>query len=713
MKNDSFNNLVISEAAINPKPYKGSMLARNFIAQFGGKDGKEYEINGNKYFILGENEYESYCKETFKHQKAKLKNLLATEVPEDFIDRQLNDTRYIGRKLSELLASITKSENGIIFTGGAITSELKKNWGLNKVWKEIIKPRFERLEEITGNTYIINDTDEHGNPVYHFNVKENQGLNTKRIDHRHHALDALIVATTTREHIRYLNTLKADTDDEIKKIKQSLVKGKIRDFKQPWKNFTKEAKDELEKLIVSFKTNNKIISQPKNRTAYYKMVNDKPKKEYKPQKANKKWMAVRKSMFKEPLGVVWLKEVKEVGVLDAFKIHIEKKLINSDREKRKTASYVYDKQARQIIDDIVNKSNFAIDEQEELLKDINSFLKKNSQKVATDKTNKNGEVQYKTVFKINGVEYEKIKVAHFVSYKTKRMALTKKEYVEKLTIEKMKNDFPYFSFINKQYFDSLDNEKQNILQKAGFEISEMKYQNAFNKLFLEHILEYSNDAKEAFSAEGVEKLNKKALENPKIGKEIKSVTRLDGTVDIEDMFNGGFYETDKGSNMYFVMYENQQTKERSDFRSIATHKAIEKIVKGDKIAEDKEGFDKIILSPGDLVYMSTKEEREEILKGTEIEKAIDWNNQKHISNSIYKMTDTTQGKCLFVPHRISSSIIDNEELGSGNKSARAWDGKVEYVANSKGKLTREDSGTMIKETCIKLKIDRLGNISKV
>lgn len=30
----------------------------------------------------------------------------------------------------------------------------------------------------------------------------------------------------------------------------------------------------------------------------------------------------------------------------------------------------------------------------------------------------------------------------------------------------MKNDFPYFSFINKNYFDSLPNEKQLIITDA-------------------------------------------------------------------------------------------------------------------------------------------------------------------------------------------------------------------------------------------------------
>lgn len=701
MKNDGFNNLVISEWGVNKA--KDKELAANFINVSNGKC-----VYGNtEYKLFTYEEYESYCKDTFKFQKSKLKNLLATEVLEDFIERQLNDTRYIGRKLSELLVPITKQENSIIFTGGIITSELKNNWGLNKVWKEIILPRFERLEEISDKKgeYIIHDKDEHGNPLIHLNVKENPKLDAKRIDHRHHALDALIIAATTREHIRYLNTLNAaDTDDEIRKYKQSLVKGKIRDFKQPWDNFTKETKEELEKLIVSFKTNNKIISQPKNRTTSFKIENGKIKKEYKEQKANPKWISVRKSMFKEPLGVIWLKETKDVSVFDAFKIHIEKKITDTDKEKRKTASYVYDKQARQIIDDIVSKSAFSIDEQEELLKDIKNFLEKNSQKITTDKLNKKGKAQNKTVYKLNGVEYEKIKVAHFVSYKTKRMALTKKDYVESLTVEKMKNDFPYFSFVSKIFYTSLPEKHKAIIDNANLKIFDNRKPNAFNQLFLEHILEYDNNAKEAFSAEGIEKLNKKAIENPQIGKEIKSISRLDGTVDIGDMFNGGFYETDKGSNVYFVMYENQQTKERTDFRSIATHKAIEKIVKGEPVAEDKVGYNKIILSPGDLVYVPT---RKEMNNSTQIN--FSDLTKKQITR-IYKMVSCTGGECHFVPATYSSPIVDNE-CGSNNKNERL----MRYF-NEDDLIEEDKKGEikplMIKKNCIKLKVDRLGNVSK-
>ncbi len=698
MKNDSFNNLVISEWGVNKA--KGKQLAANFISSSNGK----CKYGDQEYSLFSYQEYESYCKETFKFQRGKLKNLLATEVPDDFVERQLNDTRYIGKKLTELLAPVAKGENGIIFTGGSITAELRNNWGLNRIWKEIILPRFERLEEITGKKgeYIIHDHDEYGNPVIHFNVKENQKLNTKRIDHRHHALDALIIAATTREHIRYLNTLNAvDTNEELSVIKRSLVKGKIRDFKLPWENFTLHAKNKLEEIIVSFKTNNRIISQPKNKTAYFKKTEGKIKKEYKWQQSNPKWMAVRKSMFKEPLGFIWIKEIKEVGVFDAFKVHIEKKQLDLDIEKRKTASYVYDKKARLIIDDIVNKSNFSIDEKDELIKEIEKFLKKNSHKISTGKINKSGKMQNKTIYKIGGYEFQKIRIAHFVPYKTKRMALTKAEYMEGLTIEKMNKDFPYFTYVNRNFYDALSADKKDILRKAGLEISETKHLSAINQLFLEHIVEYNNDPKEAFSTEGIDKLNRKAKCNIKIGKEIKSITRLDGTVDIEDMFNGVYYETDKGAMAFFVMYENKITKERTDFRSIATHKAIEKIVKGDEIAEDKEGFEKTVLSPGDLVYVPTIEEQEAVKRGINIENAIPLNNQKDISKRIYKVVSFSKKDLLCVRANIADPIIPTNikekikgEIDWHNKSTTTMEGDV-----------------TIKDVCIKIKVNRIGTLS--
>ncbi len=690
MKNDSFNNLVISEAAINPAPYKGSMLARNFIAHFGGQT---LEINNRQYPILTEEAYETYCKDTFKFQKGKLKNLLASEVPEDFIERQLNDTRHIGRKLAELLAPVAKNENGIIFTGGAITSELKNNWGLNKVWKELMKPRFKRLEKITGNQYIIHEKDEDGNPVIHFNVKENEQLDLKRIDHRHHALDALIIAATTREHIRYLNTLSAaDTDEEIKNFKRTLVKGKIRDFKTPWNSFTKDAKDKLAETIVTFKTNNKIISTPKNRTAYLKVENGKVKKDFKEQKPNNKWMAVRRSMFKEPQGIVYLKEVyEEKSIIKAIEIQIDRMLVQ-DTPAMRTQSYVYDQEARKIIKDLIEKIGISIQEKEALLDELKKYLKKNPFKNFADE------------------EYKGILIAKFEEYAAKRVTLDDSfdhKKIDKIPYAKIgKSVLGKLLHAHLKEYEEFTQllkvieEKQKELKKQNPNLSDDEIKQMLPD---EERSTLVNPIPEPFKGEGLESLAIKA------GKPIIKVTIYEKK-DSSSKFGKHYVEVDAGSNVYFVIYENQKTKERSGFESIATHKAIEKIIKGKPIAEDKEGFDTIILSPGDLVYVPTSKEIEKIKLGESVDGAIDWSDKCHISGSIYKMIDTTQGKCLFVPYRISTSIIDDVEIGSSNKSARAWNGHVQYLPNSKGKLTREDSGTMIKDVCIKLKVDRLGNI---
>lgn len=653
--NDSFNNLVITEAAINPSPYKGSMLARNFIKHFGGENGKELVISNRKYFILGESEYENRCKDAFKYQRGKLKNLLATEVPEDFVSRQLNDTRYITKKVAELLGPIAKDKAGVIFTGGSITSELKKKWGLNKEWKKLLLPRFRRLEEINKKEYILqnkfdaNDID--------INVPENPELELKRIDHRHHALDALIVAATTREHIRYLNSLNAvDSSDELKRVQRTLVKGKVREFKTPWEKFTEEARNKLEEAIVSFKTNNKVVSKPSNKFVKWKQQADGTfEKVYIKQIPNSRWLAVRKSMFKEPQGIVYIKEIVTESfrtpkdMMKILKLQIAR-MEAQNTPKQKNTSYIYDQETREIVKNIIDLAGGNIET-------IEKYLKK-----------------FKPVDS-NGEKIYTVRIAVFNEYAAKRVTLDK-------TFDHKKIDkIPY--------------------AKNG--------KSVIGKLLHDHLksTEYGDEPSLAFSGEGLEALAKRA------GMPITKVTIAEQKSS-DSKFRNQYVEIDAGSNAYFIIYENIITKEREDYKSLATHKAIERLVKGEPLAEKKEGFKSIIISPNDLVYVPTKDELEKIKANDE--SPINWSNRKNIFQRTYKMVSCTGGKCEFVPHSISNSnpIIDEIELGSSNKNQRAWDGKVQLVkSDKKDKPTREDSGTMIKEVCIKLKIDRLGNIKSV
>jgi CRISPR-associated endonuclease Csn1 len=678
LKNDSLNNLVIAERDINKA--KDKELAANFISRCNGK----CVYNGKEYKLLTYEEYVKHVNDAFKLNKAKRKNLLATVVPDDFIERQLNDTRYITRKVAALLRPVVGEPTKIIFTGGAITTELKQNWSLTKEWKKLMLPRFERLESITSASYIKeNELDRNDIEI---NIPENEELDIKRIDHRHHALDALIVAATTREHIRYLNTLSAaDTDEEHRKIKKAIinpVSQKIRDFKLPWEMFTKEAREKLEETLVTFKTSNKIISKPSNRYYTWKIENGKPEKKQKAQDPNKKWLAIRKSLFKEPLGSVWIKTIKEVSILKAFEIQINRQIKLKNAEKIIYEPYIYDKSARLIIKDILSKCQNDIDNPDALLKEIKAYLKKN----------KSGKT-----YILNGTAFDKIAIAEFVFYKTKRMSLNKKEYVEKLSIEKMANDLPYFNYLSEEQFETFNEQQQAYIVKAGLQVSDTKKMSPLNYLLLSHILEYNNIPKEAFSDEGLENLNKKAILY--LGKEIKSITRLDGEVDVEDMFNGAFYETDKGANVYFVIYENELTKERTDFISVSAHKAIERIIKGEPIAEDREGYKKIILSPGDLVYVPTQNEIEEIKKDNlSIKELLRNKSLKEISSRVYQVKKFSGKQCYFLKSNISSLLLPyNSETKRG-----------EFGSQNYQEFT--DDKRKIVHVCYTIQTDRLGNI---
>ena len=90
------------------------------------------------------------------------------------------------------------------------------------------------------------------------------------------------------------------------------------------------------------------------------------------------------------------------------------------------------------------------------------------------------------------------------------------------------------------------------------------------------------------------------------------------------------------------------------------------------------------LSPNDLVYLPTEEERE----FGRINEPID-------RGRIYKMVSCTGNEGHFIPANVANPIVPVIELGSNNKAQRAW------------------TNEMIKDICIPIKVDRLGHIIEV
>jgi CRISPR-associated endonuclease Csn1 len=294
--------------------------------------GKILELsNKNVVKVLSIEEYEDLVKNSFSKTPSKQKRLLMEDIPDAFIERQINDTRYISKYVKNLLSNIVRedderetSSKNLISSNGTITSTLKQDWGLNEVWNDIITPRFIRLNEMTNSNDFGNWTLKEGKKVFQTQVPLNlqKGFNKKRIDHRHHALDALVVACASRSHINYLNNsyAKSKQNDLRFDLRNKLCYKKYNTeekdnykwmFYTPWNNFTLDAKLNLDKVIVSFKQNLRVINKTVN--SYQKWIerDGLVVKQFAKQKSGDNW-AIRKSMHKDTVsGEVSLKFKKE------------------------------------------------------------------------------------------------------------------------------------------------------------------------------------------------------------------------------------------------------------------------------------------------------------------------------------------------------------------------------------------------------------------
>ena len=638
---DSFGNKVVVEAEVNA--LKDNRLAIEFIED---SQGKEINLSdGSSISVLSLVNYKKFADDVFTNKKKK-RHLKLYEVPEGFIERQLNDTKYISRTVAQFLRPVAignESDEGVIYTSGSITSDLKNKWGLNKLWKEILKPRFERLEDILKEKLIFSS--ETKKDDYHF------AKDYKRIDHRHHALDALVIACTSRSHIKYLNSLnslsnnkKDKSYDDWAKWKYLLNKKKqlenlengMTEFGTPWERFYLDAKESVESIIVSHKPTSKLISKAINK--YYKWKEDENGKWEKkihlqeaPKDDDKYWVAVRQSLFGQPYGKIHLAEYKKgLEIKAAVKVQIQ--FLSRESNDWNTEDWrIAKSELRKQVDQLIKQFN----------KDDKAILKFLSLNPLTDK---------------EGNKIEKIDLLQFKKYASKKVSID--ETFTKDKIEKM----PYSN-----------------LEK-----------NWLTNLLKQHLEEYGNDPKLAFKGEALEMLYKKAPHS------INKVTRKESGEKIEK--NNKLLDGDAGVNQYFIV-EQKKVIDKKTGEEILERKyktpnfldCIERLAKGLPIHDEDPNCEYIILSPGDLVYVP--EEGEAI-------KQIDWSDKKKLANSSYIMRSSSETKCYFLPSSVSSLILQ-------------YDAKIkkgEFESTNKSERTKKGN-QLIKENFIKLKVDRLGNIS--
>lgn len=645
---DSFSNKVISEAEVNK--LKDRQLGYEFIKNHKGE--KVQLSQGKTVEILSVEAYEKFVKDHYNNNRPKMRKLLMDDIPDDFIERQMNDSRYISKFMKGLLSNIVREKlpNGdvepeavsknLISCNGSITDRLKKDWGMNDVWNSIILPRFKRLNELTGKECFTALTPE-GHLIPQMPLELQKGFNKKRIDHRHHAMDAIVIACATRDHVNLLNNEAAhskkhdksyryDLQRKLRRFEKITIDGKekeiAKEFVKPWDSFTTDAKQALENIIVSFKQNLRVINKTTNYIQHY---DENGKKVMVKQTKGDSW-AIRKSMHKDTVfGEVNLRFRKTVSLNDALK----------------NPKAIVNKEFKTKISELLKDGHDA--------KYIKKYVEENKDVWAD-------------------IDLKKIDVYYFTKETKDRLFATRK---------------PIDVSFNKK------------------KITESVTDTGIQKILLAHLETKDNNPELAFSPDGIDEMNRNivALNNGKFHQPILKVRVYEKA----DKFAVGqkgnkadkFVEAAKGTNLFFAILGseklNEETGEMGTCRSYLTiplnvmidcqkkHGAdwrnnMETYLKENELVSSDAKL-LFILSPNDLVYLPTKDELKAEIKVVDIKR-------------IYKFVSCTGNEGHFIPEKIANPIVQTTECGSNNKAQRAW------------------TGEMIKETCVPINVDRLGNI---
>lgn len=630
---DSLSNKVICESEVNK--LKDNSLGFEFIKKH---HGEIVTLSGGRkpVRIL---EADSYCElveRLYRSNRTKKRKLLMDDIPSEFIERQLNDSRYISKLVKSLLSHIVRQDDeqediskNVIVCSGNVTDRLKKDWGVNDVWNHIILPRFKRMNEITdSNKFTTISSTGHEIPDMPLDLQK--GFNKKRIDHRHHAMDAIVIACATREHVNLLSNEAASAKSNANRHQLSRKLRRYEDivrmrngaeehisvakeFLKPWATFTTDVERALQGIIVTFKQNLRVINKTSNHTL--RIIDG--RKKMVPQTSGDSW-AIRKSMHKDTVfGEINLRLKKLFSLKDA--IQRPANIVNRDLRSK-----------------IIELLALGYNE-----KMIKNYFADNADTW-------------------QDVNIKKIEMYYFTKDTSDRFFATRKSIDTSFTKDVIKSS----------------------IADSGIQ-----------QIMLRHLAKYNDKPALAFSPEGIDEMNRniRELNNGHFHQPIYKVR----TYEKADKFAIGqtgnkskkFVEAAKGTNLFFAVYEQEVedkatgeiTKKRS-YRTIPLYEAIEKLKQGLPI-DDKAKF---VLSPNDLVYLPTEEER----KTGEIKLPL--NRER-----IYKAMSFTGNEAYFVPESIATVIQNKVELGSLNKIGVSF------------------NGVSIKSVCLPLKVDRLGNIIKI
>ncbi|MGL4944552.1 MAG: type II CRISPR RNA-guided endonuclease Cas9 [Thermoguttaceae bacterium] len=166
-----------------------------------------------------------------KTAEAKKRRFLMDKIPEGFAEKMLSDTRYISKQATQYLACLygglidADGTRRIQVSTGMATSVLRSEWELNK---------------------ILND-----------------GNEKSRDDHRHHAVDAVVIACCDAKTIQMLERAAAKSE-----ATHSRRRYDASEIAQPWNGFYSDVAQAVAEINVSYRAD-KQVSGPLHQESNY------------------------------------------------------------------------------------------------------------------------------------------------------------------------------------------------------------------------------------------------------------------------------------------------------------------------------------------------------------------------------------------------------------------------------------------------------------
>ena len=210
-----------------------------------------------------EAEYMERINERLKEKKisySKYQRLrwLKEDIPSDFLERQLRLTQYISR---QAMAILQQGIRRVSASEGGVTARLRSLWGYDDILHTLNLDRYDSM----GETERVS---REGETTEKLRIKDW----SKRKDHRHHAIDALVVASTRQGYIQRLNRVSSESEREAmsgeiemhkvtKTDKLSLLE---RWLTQRPHLSVRAVSDKVAEILISYRPGQRVVTRGRN-----------------------------------------------------------------------------------------------------------------------------------------------------------------------------------------------------------------------------------------------------------------------------------------------------------------------------------------------------------------------------------------------------------------------------------------------------------------